>query len=176
MNARWALGLLGLLLAVQAGRPADEVPTEKVKKHLGDDVVKILQGATKVEAYRIEPAPAKPDEKQIGGFKIKATGKEPKAEFAKKLGSTLLDEKSLFGTQARCFLPGVAFRVWKGEESVDVIICFGCSNLRMVAHDAKGKEIKKVSGAFGPDDANLRKLAREAFPDDKDLEPTKDKK
>jgi hypothetical protein len=171
------MGFLTLMLVLPGSRAADEGPSEKVKKHLGDQLVKLLQAPTKVETYRIEPAgPVKANEAQIGGYRIKSTGKEQKEEFAKKLAVVLLDEKTLFGESKRCFLPGVAFRMWKGEESVDVIICFNCSNLRMIARDAKGKVIKEAIGAFGPQSAALVKLAREAFPDDKDLEKLEEKK
>jgi hypothetical protein len=174
MNARRLAGVLAVLLMLQGVR-ADEGPTEKVKKHLGDELVKLLQGATRVEAFRIAPAAAKPGEAKIADYPIKATAKEPKEGFAKRLAAALLDEKALFGTQKRCFLPGVAFRLWKDKESVEVIVCFGCQNLRLIARDADGKEVKRVSGAFGPGDA-LLKLAREAFPDDKELQEIKEKK
>jgi hypothetical protein len=64
----------------------------------------------------------------------------------------------------------VAFRLWKDKESVDVIVCFGCSNLRVIARDADGKELAKASGGFGPDKSDLLKLTKEAFPDDKEIQ------
>ncbi len=164
-----ALGAISLLRADDPSKP-----TEKVNKHLGDYTIAILQSATKVEVFRVEPNKAeKPEDKQIGGYPIKATGTEQKKAFAAKLAAVLVDEKTLFGQQARCFTPGVAFRLWKDKESVDVIICFACENLRLIARDADGKEIKNTSGAFGPDIQPLLKLAKEAFPDDKEIQGIK---
>jgi hypothetical protein len=176
MNVRWAAVALAAMLGAQTGRAADDAgPTDKVKERLGPEILAVLQGATRVEAFRIEARAAKPDEKEIGGHPIKATGAEPKREFAQKLAAVLTDEKTLFGQQARCFLPGVAFRLWKDKESVDVLVCFGCKNLRLIARDADGKAVKQASGAFGPDLAPLLALAREAFPDDKELKEVKEK-
>jgi hypothetical protein len=152
-------------------------PSEKVKERLGDKTIAILRGATKVDVFRISPNMAKKDEeKQIGGYPITATGAEQKKEFAAKLAAVLLEEKTYFGQQARCFNPGVAFRLWKDKESVDVVICFACTDLRLVSRDADGKEIKSTSGAFGPDIQPLLKLAKEAFPDDKEIQGIKEVK
>jgi hypothetical protein len=176
MKVRWAAVVLGVALAAPAARAADDpAPTDKVKEHLGAPILAALKGATKVEAFRIEPRAAKDGEKDIGGFPIKATGAEQKEPFAKKIAAVLTDEKTLFGQQARCFLPGVAFRLSNGDGSLDVLICFGCKNLKLIARDAKGAIVKQASGAFGPDIAPLLALAREAFPDDKDLKEIKEK-
>jgi hypothetical protein len=153
----------------------DAAPSDKVKERLGDEILAILKDATRVEAFRIEPRAAKGDEKQIAGHPIKVTAPEQKEAFAKKLAAALTDEKSLFGEQARCFLPGVAFRIWKEQESVDVLVCFGCSNLRLIARNAKATAVKEARGAFGKDNGVLLGLAREAFPDDKELKEIKEK-
>ena len=43
----------------------------------------------------------------------------------------MLDDKTHFGDAARCFQPGVAFRIWRDKEAVDVVICFKCTNLEI---------------------------------------------
>jgi hypothetical protein len=106
-----------------------------------------------------------------------ATGKEKGKDFAKKLTSVLFNEKTYFGERAHCFTPGVVFRVWGGKEldkeSVDVIVCFHCSALHLVARDERKRELKHVDGAFGPDIRPLLALAKEAFPDDPDIQAVK---
>jgi hypothetical protein len=69
-------------------------------------------------------------------------------EFAAKLAAAVQEEQSLFSVQARCFLPGVGFRLWRGKESVDVIVCYLCTGLRLVAPDAEGKVLGRAGGGF----------------------------
>ena len=136
--------------------------------------------------FRIKPIkPDKPDERNIGGYTITATGREQPKEFADKLAEVLLSDKTYSGTQDRCFLPGVAFRLWADKknwlwrdkkESADVLVCLGCMNLRLASHDADGKDLKSVTGAFGPDRVPLLKLAKEAFPDDKEIQAITEEK
>jgi hypothetical protein len=177
MKTRWMAAVLGMALAGPALR-ADEGPTDKVKERLGPEILKILKGVDKAEAFRIEARAAKPDEKEtIGGHPIKATASAAlKEEFIKKLTAALTDEKTLFGQQARCFLPGVAFRLTsKDKETVEVLVCFGCKNLTLIARDDKGKVVKEAKGAFGPEIKPLLDLVLVAFPDDKELKELKEK-
>jgi hypothetical protein len=169
--------LCGGLLGLAAAWPviADDKPAEvsaKVKEKLGERTVAILAGATKVEVFRIDPEQQKKDgDKDIGGFIITATGKEQGKEFMAHLTPLLFDEKTYFSNRAyKCHDPGVAYRLWKDKESVEVLVCFRCRNLSVTAKDADGKVIHKAFGnfedaLFGP----LAKVAKEALPDDKDI-------
>jgi hypothetical protein len=178
------MGLCGLMLLAALAREglaqkADVPPkvSARVKKHLGEKTIEILNGSTRVEVFRVAPARnAKADDKQVGGHRITATGKERDQKFAARLAVVLQRDDTLFGTQARCFVPGVAFRLWQDKEGVEVLICFTCENLRIIARDDRGKEIKNVSGAFGPDRAPLLKLVKEAFPDDKEIQAIREKR
>lgn len=159
-----------LALLTAAGRGDDKTKvSDKLQKQLGNEALAVLDGATRVEVFRIKPRKEAAKE-QIAGYPITAPGKEQGKEFAAELASVLKDDKTWFGTGARCFIPGVAFRVWKDKESVDVIICFGCSNFHLVARDAAGKEVRMTGGAFGPTNGPLLKLAKKAFPDDKEIQ------
>ena len=170
----YPLSVSFLLVGLTLVAAEDTKPTDQVKKHLGEATIAVLQGATKVEAFRIEPEPEKLDGSLIGGYPIKATGKQQNKEFAARLTTVLLDEKTLFGRQAKCFEPGIAFRLWKDKESVEVMICFDCKNLRLDTRNADGKQVKSTTGAFGPDIQPLLKLAKEAFPDDKEIQAIKE--
>jgi hypothetical protein len=166
-----------LTVAVSVGgvaRAADE-PVEvsaKVKERLGDPTVAILKNASRVEVFRIQSKrPDKAAEKNVAGYTIVSAGTELKKEFAGKLSAVLLADKSYFGEQSRCFLPGIGLRLWtEMRESVDVVFCLTCTNLRLVSRDADGKEIKSATGAFGPELQPLLKLIKEAFPDDKEIQ------
>ena len=167
-----AAGLTGLpaVLAVDKSRPGDRAET--VAERLGGRMVEILKGATKVEVFRVSGKPAEKAEpgKSIGGYPILSTGKEQGQDFARRLSSLVQEENSLFSTQARCFNPGVAFRLWKDKESVEVVVCYQCWGLRLAARDAEGKEIHRTGGGFKANFGAWVKLAKEAFPDDKQIQ------
>jgi hypothetical protein len=150
-------------------------PTDKVQKELGAPMLRILAGATRVECFRIDPhgtdaGDGKPTGKHIDGYPITVTAKEQGREFAAKLAAALQDEKSIFSPQARCFFPGVGFRIWSGKESVDVIVCYMCSGLRLVARDSDGKVLGRAGGGFSGNWALFVQLAKEAFPDDAEIQ------
>jgi hypothetical protein len=178
-RASWLLAALVVVGAVGEGRSeAPPKPSAKVKERLGDKTIEALNGATRVEVFRIEDSKrAKAgDKNQIAGHRILATGKEQGAPFASQLAAMLQTDQALLGSQARCFLPGVAFRAWKDTESVEVLVCFTCKNLQVILRDAKGAEVKKSSGGFGPTYGPLLPLVKTAFPDDKEIQSIKDKK
>lgn len=151
-------------------------PAAKVTEQLGEAGVALLKGATKVEAFRIDPKGGA-TENHIAGHKILSKGSEKlDKDFAGRLGLVMTDEKTYTGTQARCFIPGVAYRVWKEKASAEVLICFACTNHRVIVKDADGKVVKQGGGGFGPDVAPLLKLAKEAFPGDKEIQEFKEKK
>jgi hypothetical protein len=171
MRYRFVGCVAALALVAASGRGDDKTKvSDKLKKQLGNEALSVLDGATRVQAFRIKPRKEQGAKEQIAGYPITATGKEQGKDFAAELTSVLKDDKTWFGMGARCFIPGVAFRVWKDKESVDVIICFNCSNFHLIARDAAGKEVHKTGGAFGPNNVPLLKVAKKAFPDDKEIQ------
>jgi hypothetical protein len=171
--------LLGVALASAAREEKAVEPSKKVVEALGEPTVGFLKGTTKVEAFRIKLDKAdKEGVKTVGGYPITATGKEQGKDFAGKLRDVLFADATYEGRSARCFEPGVAFRARTDKkESVEVIICFHCSNLSVISYDANGKVVKKdAGGGFGgtPSWTALVKLAKEAFPDDKEIQALKE--
>jgi hypothetical protein len=152
--------------------PAGGDRRQTVAERLGERMVEILKGATKVEAFRVRGQPAEKAEqgKSVGGYPVTATAKEQGPDFARRLGALVQEENSLFSAQARCFNPGVAFRLWKEKESVEVVVCYQCWGLRLAARDAEGKEIHRTGGGFKANFDAWVKLAKEAFPDDKQIQ------
>jgi hypothetical protein len=148
-----------------------------VTKHLDEKTVAVLAGATKVEAFRLESAgPANAgiqSQRQFDGFAVKAQGKDQGPALAKKLADVLLDEKTYSTTFAACFTPGVAFRVWNGDACVDVVICFLCQNFYCGPPTENARE--NASFADTPARAALVRLAKEAFPDDKEVQGLEEK-
>lgn len=161
------LAATGLVLAARA----DDGPSEKLKKLLGDKIVAILSGPTKVEAFRIESERnAKKGDKQISGYKITASASVKGKEFAAKVAKVMLDEKTHLGDAARCFQPGVAFRIWRGKDAVDVIICFKCTNLGINLKDDPPGPGEADPHGFGPETEPLQRLVKEAFAADREDE------
>jgi hypothetical protein len=146
------------------------------KSRLDSRTAGIFFGATKVEVFRIDgrdnvvkPTPMKPGDPAVGGYAILAHGTDQGSEFAAKLGGVLADEKTYTDVSAKCFWPGVAFRVWKGAESVDVIICFKCQNFYL--GPPTEQNVTENASFHGSSNASrLVRLAKEAFPDDKEIQ------
>jgi hypothetical protein len=79
-----------------------------------------------------------------------------------------MKDETYFGGAYKCFEPGVGFRIWNGKESVDMTVCFICE--RFLLGEAPG-DFGGSPGIFG----QLAKLAKEAFPDDKEIQGLPDK-
>ncbi len=172
--------LLATLLTVllvgalsRADNPAPE-PPKSAAEHLRAPTVALLKGVTRVEVYRINPQLEirRPVETQIGGYRVTATGKEQGEKFATDLAAILLTDATwLNPNAAKCFEPGIAFRLWKDKAKVDVLICFKCHNLQVTSYDAEGKMLVQAFGNMEESSyAALLKLAKAAFPDDKEIQ------
>ncbi len=180
LSRSWFVALTAaVVLSVGTARAEEKLvePPKKVEKVLGAPVVKLLGGCTKVETFRIDPVVSTERGKEyICGYKIVGHGKEEGKDYAVRLTNVLYSEATYFGATAKCFEPGVAFRIWCDKEWVDVVVCFTCTNLAIF--DGKGKEIAETHGGFGgtASEGALIKLAKEAFPDDKAIQGLKEEK
>ena len=161
-----ALALLagGMVGPFSLAKDKNDPISDKLRSRLGADLIERLQKADRVEAFLIGSTPAK-GKKTIGGYPIKETNEKLDKDFVKNLRAVLLQDKTYFGRQARCFLPGVAFRMHSGKQTVDVVICFRCENLRLTSQGNVSS-----GGGFGPDLKPLLKLALAAFPKNADLQ------
>ena len=139
----------------------------------------IFDGADKVEALRLFPIGA---EKRLGqvapNVPFFARHKVENKQFAARLGAIVLDAKSyaLPGqSTTQCTIePAVAFRVWKGRQFADTVICFKCDQLAVLEHNDSAPKRSiggllmgrfNVAGDFlvRP---QLLALTKEAFPKD----------
>jgi hypothetical protein len=139
----------------------------------------VLAGATRVEVFRTDGTNGPNDEKpraageaRIGGYLVTARGPDQGPEFAARLADVLLDGRSYSAARMACYWPGVAFRVWSGEEWVEVLVCFHCDNL--YCGPATDNVPRTASFHSTPARARLVRLAREAFPDDKEVQRLKE--
>ncbi|MBI1914333.1 MAG: hypothetical protein HYS12_06290 [Planctomycetes bacterium] len=140
----------------------------------------ILANADRVEVFRIDGLEKEPEEEptatngpKIDGFPIISTRKDQGKEFARRLGEVLSDDQ-ISKEGPKCFWPGVAFRVRRGEDCIDVLLCFKCDNFYC---GPATKDIPRETGSFGNGRlrSRLLQLAKEAFPDDKDIQALQDK-
>jgi hypothetical protein len=161
-----------MLLLASTVTSADP-PPDKVKKLIGDQAAGILDGATSVEVFRIQPERTdKKGDKYIAGYTITSRGKKQGKEFAAKVTKALYDEKTYMGQSARCYQPGVAFRIWKVKEAVEIIICFKCTNFE-VAVMGQDPTTELQQFGFGPKLEPFLALAKEALPDDNEIQSLK---
>ncbi len=166
-----------LAIALDAKPARDADPAPEVRGLLGDRVLAVLDGATRVEVFRLKAdrvpqPPGAPKGEDAAGFPIVSTGKARDARFAARVAAVLRDKGTYeFDRPKGCILrPGVAFRLWKGKQSVDLALCFECDILVVVARDEAGKSVHRASKDFDPGRPALVKLARDAFPDDPEIQ------
>jgi len=126
----------------------------------------ILRDADRVEVFRVSPKWAEnPGPDAIGGYPITAVGKEQGPEFAARLGKVLRSWGVGNSSKKCAFEPGVAFRVWRGDRAVEVLVCFKCDDLWPHVVGESGT-LDREWLEFDAVRADLLALAKEAFPDD----------
>ena len=138
----------------------------------------ILANADRVEVFRIDgmlecgKEVLATSDREIGEFPVLAQGKDQGKEFANRLGD-ILSDKQIHDNHPKCFCPGIAFRVWRGDDCIDALICFKCDNFYC---GPPTKDARKM-GNFGgtPLRSRLLQLTKEAFPEDKEIQALEDK-
>jgi hypothetical protein len=159
---------------------------KKYEKYLGRDTLALLEAPDRIEALAVhpwpaarpppghahDPAPQLPPGTPTTIFyrPVYAVGRPLTAEFARRLAAVLLDDATYvpdmppFGNRIfkMCVIwPGVAYRVWSGRRSVDLLFCFDCDQV----------EVVRDMGPHGQTDADIDngraafvRLAKEALP------------
>jgi uncharacterized protein (TIGR03067 family) len=154
----------------------DKGPAEVLRRRYGDKTVAILQGATKIQAFRLNPRdhvdPDKVKDNDVtrfGGYAVTATAFPRKnTPFTVRAAALLLDRENFTLDMAKgCkFEAGVGLRFWKGSERVELILCYKCSELKVIAPDPKAQGVQIPMADFGPGRTAFVKLAKELFPED----------
>ena len=137
----------------------------------------ILRGATRVEVFRVGPdETTKPGVETIGGYPILATAPEQGPEFAARLSAVLRGD-GVTPNRNKCGMrPGVAYRLWRDERAVEVLVCFECD---VLWPHAVGSQIERPYlewRDFGPVRAEMLELAKQALPDDAAIQKLKARK
>lgn len=140
----------------------------------------VFVGATKVETYRPVLWFGGPMESGIGavdGIPYRAKGPTQDGAFAQRLGAIGLEPRTYSLARKACgFRPTVVFRVVNGSRSVSVVLCLGCNQLAVLEKNAPLSEIGgfkgrfKISGEFDAFRPELLQMAKEAFPNDREIQ------
>ena len=181
MRRTWCLMLLA---AAGCGTAVGEVqdPPSPLRERYGDKTIDIIKGATKVELYRLDPRDySDPEmmkegqEKRFGGYAVKGRGEDQGEKFAQKAAALLFNADNFeFKVAKGCaFLPGVGLRFWKGKETADLLLCYTCRELKVVAPDPKAQGVKVPMAVFEHGRAAFVKLAKEMFPRDEEIQKLK---
>ena len=111
----------------------------------------------------------------IQDHKILATGPTQRKAFAQQLSRAFLKEYDL-DSPSCIFAPGVAFRIWRANEAVDILICFHCDEFKIFGKKIYGPLPLEYEATRNlPDRAALVRLAQQAFPDDYEIQSLPDK-
>jgi hypothetical protein len=146
-----------------AGAPVLESPLLEAVAH-PDRVESLTVRSLLDPDSDLEPTPSN----LPGPFRILDDPTPVPDETAGRLSELFLANESYLQSYKMCiFQPGVAFRFWKGAESVDVLVCFSCSDLAFQVTGAAEAVGTKL--AFDPSRGELIALAREARPTDQRL-------
>ena len=151
------------------------------RRELGDRTLSILNGATRVETFRLDDSRDGDQVKdgttgqEIADYPLTFQGQTLGPPFAAKLSRAVRDPRTYVGpNDVTCLInPGVAFRAWRGRECVEVIICYHCQQMLVTRKDTQGRSVHTVYTEFGSMRAEVLALAKEAFPGDKAVQSLK---
>lgn len=126
----------------------------------------ILREGARVEVFRVAPEPSQgpTDGLKIGRYSVLAQGKDQGPDFAARLAEALSGHPKLL---KKCGIqPGVAFRIWRGEQCVEVLVCFKCDVLAVHKGTGDWDWTSDMLRDFSAGRARLLVLCKEALPDD----------
>jgi len=150
-------------------------------REIGAAGTSILRSADRVETFRLDDGGYGDNVKQgtsgdeIADYPITFQGRTLGPDFAAKLSRTVLDPRTFLGpSDTSCEInPGVAFRAWRGQECVEVIICFHCQQMLMTTRNVRGRETHSAYTQMVSMRSEFLALAKEAFPADKEVRSLK---
>ena len=116
---------------------ADDIDSKSIKN--------ILENADSFEFYSLEPLKKNEEGDKLHGWfvlgKVKIKCEEQK-QIIESLYKSIADSN---GVGARCFAPRHGIRAKKGEETVDLLVCFECYKVLIIKGDKRGQETLTAS-------------------------------
>lgn len=170
------LALLGMCAAAFAqDKEKAAAPSEKLRKHLGPEVIAYLGRVKKCEAIRVGDL----DHTKFGetgwiaGRVVAGKPIAVNEKTTARLVAALLSEDTYFREDSIGTKTGVGYRFWTDDKGcVELSFCLIKGNLNITVKDAKGNAVvKRCKGGFRSDLTNpLRTISLELFSDDNDVQ------
>lgn len=117
-----------------------------------------------VEAFRINPHNV--SSTALGQYAIMGSSVDLTSSQVSRLKSALLQAANTdeISSEKDCAIsPGVAFRLWHGNDGLDVPVCYECTILIVDRMGGRALDFDSSRPEFA-------KLAKEAFPNDKEIQ------
>jgi hypothetical protein len=172
-RARIRLTAVVLVFLASSAEASDQAPaprpSPRVVKFLGERAAETLAGATRVEVFRVSSKRAEEGEAHVGGYRVVEVGKEQGESFARRLAAVLLDEKTYDFEKNKVggFKPAVGLRLWKEDETVEVLLSFDANELVVLSHNPKDRSTRSAQEDFDAAHGALFRLVKEALPPDR---------
>ena len=151
------------------------LPSQKLHRLLGSRATKILSHPSRVEALRlgsaseVERADAANSARIGGRFPVVTSHIVAKTGFGDELADVLLDYKNYEldpNRTSTCIIdPALSFRIFSGDDFIDVLICFKCNQLEIL--DSSGRTVSHYDLNIGPGRPRFAMLAKQAFKGDR---------
>jgi hypothetical protein len=151
------LMLLGLLVVVVSGCAAPRQEELVSAEFLGPGPVNTLSDPSRVEGWNFQRAD--------GSIMADAPLRPLDVSIGKQLGAILLNDAT-YRTPARdgAFEHTVGFRIWRGNESIDVMLSLGNDQVQVKTMGGSGQPISQLAGVTVAHE-ELVGVARKAFPE-----------
>jgi hypothetical protein len=151
------LMLLGVLVVVVSGCAAPRQEELVAEEFLGPGPVNILSDPSRVEGWNFQRAD--------GSIMADAPPRPLDVSVGKELGKILLNDAT-YQKPARdgAFEHTVGFRIWRGNESIDVMLSLGNDQVQVKTMGGSGQPISQLAGVTAAHDA-LVGVAKKAFPE-----------
>jgi hypothetical protein len=172
---------LDAMLMMLALASCDRTPAAKPSRaavFLGERATGIVDSADRIDVFRIESTgrwrEKKDDDRSFAGYPLLATAKPQGREYILRLANILKDDSNYeWGFNKQCgFNPGIGYRIWSGNASFIVVICLQCDDIGVIPDETNPTNIHIQSADHAR--PALLQLAKQAFPDDKELAALKD--
>ena len=166
LNKRYYYSLFLLFAGCSSSEVKESQPEQSVSKSVvellgGQDVVAVINNAEIVSGYLL---PQKSyHQESVENYKMRLGPIELTASQKTKLSKLILSKESYIFDVAKGCAPdyGVRIEFQKGENHVDLLFCFGCSQVQVYKN---GKSLS--GGEFDPVEKQLAELMKEIFPED----------
>lgn len=156
--------------APPAPPPPVTSPTPRVREHLSDRTLELLEVAEHVQPFEVrDTGGLRPDPARAiaSDFERGDGGRELDAKELGRLRAVFYDEKSYRFAQdvARCrFLPQLSFQLQAGIDTLEALVSFSCNQVLFVVGKPGGRWIPHGTFDVKPARKQLLELARATLP------------